>query len=433
MVFLIITIVLVPSIFFAKYFYKSWINPLSIFAIEWYFLIFLYHLKLINYYNLSPTTWYVIAISYLSFLLGCLTIFSARLLYPTVQKNKLTQTKPENLQKDNLKTFLYLTLFFGTIGMLGALQAWTVLISMYGSVTKALLNLGALYHMRVHGEIKGLMPYTSVFSYVAVFTAAIYSAGKSRITFISVLPLLAIIIKEIAVVGRAGILFGFLEFALAFLFARKLLYQSQSIKKYKLFLSIIFTISLFILSITAVKNLRGTTDSFSGKTKAIKALDEGSFISSSIYLYASGHLGVLNGFLFEEKEPVRWGENTFLFAYNFLNKFDFVDKPNSYPKGYYVPMWINTGTFLKELIADFGIWGAMIFLYLLGFFVTLFWVKTLEDKNIFSFIFLVFLSIILSLSFLVIATRLSIWIFSLTFLVIIFSILNKIKPLSFEK
>jgi oligosaccharide repeat unit polymerase len=368
-------------------------------------------------------------------LLGCLTVFTARLFYPKLQNNELLKPKSNYLLESNFKIFFYLTLFFGMIGLLGAFQAWSVLISMYGSVSKALLNLGALYHMRVHGEIKGLMPYTSVFSYVAVFTAAIYSASKSRITLISVIPLLAIIIKEIAVVGRAGILFGFLEFALTFLFARRLLFQSQSIKKYKLFLSIVFTISLFILSITAVKNLRGTTDSFSGKTKAIKALDEGSFISSSIYLYASGHLGVLNGFLFEEKEPVRWGENTFLFAYNFLNKFKFVDKPISYPQGYYVPMWINTGTFLKELIADFGIGGTLIFLFLLGFFVSFFWFKTLEDKNIFSFIFLIFLTIIISLSFLSIATRLSVWIFSLVFLIIIFFIIQKVqkKSLLFEK
>ena len=427
MVFLIITVVLVPTVWFANRIFKSWINPLSIFAIEWYFLVFLYHLKLINYPDLSFTTWYVIIISFLAFLLGCITVFIARLLNPkTIDVEQ--KSNEELTALSNPRLYLYLTIVFGIIGLLGAFQAWTVLIHMYGSVTKALLNLGALYHMRVHhGEVKGIIPYVSTFSYVAVFTAGIYSAYKSRITFISALPLIAIVLKEIAMVGRAGILFGFLEFALTFLFAKKLLFKSSNKRNYKLIFSIIFTIVLFVVSITAVKNLRGTTDSFSGKTKSIKALDQGSFISSSIYLYASGHLGVLNGFLYHEKEPVRWGENTFLFAYNFLNKFNIVDKPIAYPRGYYVPMWINTGTFMKELIADFGIGGELLFLYLLGLFISLFWYKSLERKNIFSFIFLIYLSLIIALSFLSIATRLTVWIFSLSFLIIVFSIIKQFK------
>jgi len=427
LVFLILNIILVPSLWISKYLFKKWINPLSSYTIVWYAMISFYHLKLIKYDELSVETWYVIIIAYVSFFLGIIGYFASQ---HSIKNSKIDincgNEYPKTLfiSRENSKIFFGLTLLLGLLGLLGALQAWIVLLSLYGSVTKVLLHLGALYQMRVSGELEGILPYTSIFSFASIFFAGIHSATKSRITLVSLLPLVALIIKEVAMVGRAGILFGFVEYGFTFLFASSIIrdnFKIASNNKAKLILSVTISVILFLASITFIKNLRGGSDSYSGKTRAIKALEGATFISPSIYLYLSGHIGVLNKYLEKDIEKARFGENTFQLVYNSLNKFEITSRPNGYQKGYYIPLWVNTGTFIRELLADFGIVGTMLFIYLLGYLVTHSWVRFFSNNNIVHLAILVFLMIIIFFSFLMVITRLANWFLSLG---VIFGILK---------
>lgn len=394
-------------------------------------MISFYHMKLIGYSNLSMETWYVISFSYLSIYLGAITYFSA---INSLKKEEFVQPVKQNslpilLQKDG-RISLYLTIILGVIGLVGAIQSWFVLVKIFGSIPGALLRLGALYQMRVNGELVGVWPYTSLFSYSAIFFAAVYSAVKSRITFISALPLLALIIKEIAMAGRAGILFGFAEYGFTFLFT--IFYLKDSSSKYtfnktKFISSVLIVLSLFIASVTLIKNLRAAPESFSGETRALKSLSENKFISPAIYLYTSGHIGVLNEFLEKDVENYRVGENTFQFVYNLLNKIGFTDRPETFQKPYRIPVWINTGTFIRELIADFGFPSTLLILFGLGFLLALNWNKFFVYGNFNNLVILVFLMIIIFFSFLMMITRLANWYLTLIFLLLLVSSLTKIK------
>ncbi len=391
-------------------------------------MIALYHIKLISYHELSFQTWYVIVISYFSLYLGVITYFTAK---NSIGKGEISESfecgSTPFLFQDSAKIAFYLTIILGTIGLVGAIQAWLVLINMFGSIPSALLRLGALYQMRVSGELEGIWPYTSIFSYAAIFFAAIYSATKSKVTFISALPLIALLIKEVAMAGRAGILFGLVEYAFTFLFSIYYLKIHQSdylFNKLKFFSSIIIVLILFLTSVTLVKNLRAAPESFSGETKALKSLNENKFISPAIYLYLSGHVGVLNKFLEKDVENYRFGENTFQFVYKNLNKIGFTDEPKTLQKAYRIPVWINTGTFIRELIADFGFPSTMLILFGLGFFLALNWNNFFLHGRFNNLVILVFLMIIVFFSFLMMITRLANWFLSMTFILMVIKVIE---------
>lgn len=392
-------------------------------------MISFYHMKLIGYQDLSTQTWYVVIISYLSLYLGAITYFTAKTSIGNNEtiKAEINLSNPL-LLKNEARIPLYFTFIFGMVGLIGAFQAWFVLIELFGSIPRALLRLGALYQMRVDGDLEGVWPYTSLFSYSAIFFAAIFSAVKSRITLISALPLIALIIKEIAMAGRAGILFGFAEYGFTFIFTiyyLKTNNRNYHFNKVKFTASILIVLFLFLTSITLIKNLRAAPESFSGETRALKSLNENKFFSPAIYLYTTGHIGVLNEFLEKDIENYRVGENTFQFVYNIFNKIGFTERPNTFQKAYRIPVWINTGTFIRELIADFGFPITIIILFAMGFFLALNWNNFFMHGNFSNLVILVFLMIIIFFSFLMIITRLANWYLTLALLLSILSILSK--------
>ena len=426
MLLVLTNIIFFPSVFFSKRIFKKWVNPLSVYSFIWYCMIIFFSFRLIKYDEISTETWIVIFFVHLSLYLGSFTYYSVKLL--GFKGKELKKNNFEIFLADDGKLSFFLTLVLGAIGLIGAIQAWTVLVQIYGTVINALLHLGALYQMRVQGELTDIWPYTSIFSYSSIFFAAVYSAVKSRLTLVSALPLFALVIKEIAVAGRAGILFGFVEFIFTFLFVLFFItknYPEKRIKKIPLITSIAFTIIFFLISVTIVKNLRVGNEEFRGQTRVLKQLERDSFISPSIYLYASGHIGVLNKFLEKENEHYRIGENSFQFVYNILSKFNITERPDTYQKPYFIPTWINTGTFIRELIADFGLPITFLIVFLLGFQSTLSWNYFFDRKNLYYLVQLVFLMIIIFFSFLMMITRLANWFLSPLFILLVIYFVNK--------
>ena len=375
-------------------------------------MLVLYQWKLLPYYNLSLETWMVIIVGYLSFLLGIILIFAARSL-----NDKEKEIFP-NMASIQLKIFAdggeilkYSILIMGFIGLVSAIQHWIVLIRMFGNIPAVIINANILYRLRVDNEIKGVIPYFFIFSYVGVFLSGIYTAYKKKLTLIVLLPFLGVIIEEIAKVGRAGILLSFLEFFASFVLSRNLLKEKREVKKekkYKMIVSIVSLIAFIIISASFIKMIRGTYESFSGESRQLKSLKRSSIISPSIYLYFSADVGVLNKYLQYENENTMFGENTFLVFYSALSKFGVVKKPSDYQTGYFIPMWTNTGTYLRELHADFGYTGIIIGPFLIGLLTTFLWFRFYETEKIIYLVWLNLFYVIIGFSFFVMATRISI-------------------------
>ncbi|MCK9209495.1 MAG: oligosaccharide repeat unit polymerase [Ignavibacteriaceae bacterium] len=392
-------------------------------------LIFFYELKLLPYVDIIPLAWFFIVSSFLSFLFGILTIVSARNLgsKSEIDSEKSIITMP--IFADDGKALKYSILFFSFIGFFVAFQRWWVLIHMFGSIPAVLVNAGIIYRLNVNGEIKDFIPILPNFVYVAVFLVGIYTAYKRRFTFLTFLPFISIIIKELTYFGRGEILFSLMEFLFSFLLFRHLL-NNESSKKFKFSKKnaiIASTILIIFLGVSAslIRVTRGSYENFTGGSSQLKQLKGNFIISPSIYLYLSCDVGVFSKYLERDEENTKFGQNSFLIGYDFLSKLGILKKISAFQKGYFIPMWANTGTYMRELHADFGIAGLFLGPYLIGLLITWFWFKFYEQKNLIVFAFLVYFYLIVGFSFLVMVTRLNQWYISLFIIIIYLPFLEK--------
>jgi len=427
----------ISGMVFGRLLFKKWINHLTMYCIIMGGLTFLYELKLLPYVDITPLAWFYISSSFLSFSLGILTIITARSLS---FKNQIF-TRKENINlpifKDGGITIKYTLFFLSTLCLFAAIQNWVVLIKMFGSITAVIINAITVYRMTGRGEIKGIIPYLSYSGYVAIFFSGIYTAYKRRFSLITFYPFIGIIIKELASVGRAGMLFALIEFLLSFLLFRHLLNDDLS-QKYKFskinsIVAISVLILFFIISSSLVKISRGSPESFTGTSKGLKGLKDNLIISPSLYLYLSSDIGVLSQYLRSDGDGTSFGQNTFLPVYDFLAKLGVVERPHDFQKGYYIPMWTNTGTYIRELHADFGVAGVFLGSYLIGGIITWLWFRFYEKKSLILFPFLVFMNLIIGFSFLVMVTRLLYWFISLFVIVLLIPALEKLAVISHEK
>ncbi|HRI47782.1 MAG TPA: O-antigen polymerase, partial [Ignavibacteriaceae bacterium] len=409
--------------------FKSWLNHVVIYTVIWGGMLFLYELKLMKYTALTDLTWIAVIISFLTFVLGSVTYKYVK----DFQKHSDSAFQSTFLLDGakNLK-FLKITIIItGTISLLGAIQHWAVLFDMFGSITSILINANTIYRMRVQEEIPGVIPYVSAFGFVAVFFAAIESAIKGRFTFLSFYAIVGVMLKEFAMLGRAGILIAFVEYFVVLFFVRLFLKkQTDSLnikKKSNLTLSLVITLIIFIMSASLVKNVRGAFESYRSSTKELNKLKGGLLITPSIYLYFSAHIGVFSRYLWDDSESSYFGENTFLPVYRIISKFGVVDPPSYYQKGYNIPMWTNTGTYLRELHADFGSLGIFLVPYLLGFLTSFYWFKFLKSGNLKDILILSHLYIIIVFSFLTMITRSSNLIISFVVIYMIIFLFEKYK------
>lgn len=436
MIFLIIPVITIISILLGKLLFRKWFNHITLYCTIWSVSILLYELKLLPYADITLLTWFYITSSFLSFMLGVFTIISAR---DFSNKNQIMFKQSQislPIFSDDGKALKYSIILFSLIALYAAYQHWSVLIKMFGSIPSVFLNANRIYRMNSEGEIKGIIPYISYFGYVAVFLSAIYTAYKKKFSFLTFLPLIAVIIKELANVGRAGMLFALLEFLLAFILFRHLLAddltQTYKFSKKNALIAATILILFFVISSSLVRITRGSTETYTGTSRGLKQLKDNIFVSPSLYLYLSSDVGVFNQYLSFDGEDTKFGQNTFLPVYDLLAKFGMVERPEDFQKGYFIPMWTNTGTFIRELHADFGMLGPFIGPYFIGLLITWMWFWFFEKKKLVVFAVLVYLNLIIGFSFLVMVTRLLYWFISLIILVLLLPIIEKIAE-SFSK
>jgi len=434
MSFLIVISISFMGIIIGKLIFRKWVNHLTIYCVIWGILIFLYELKLVPYPELIPLAWFFIISAFVSFLLGILTIITAKKLY--TQKQLFVQKSDVKLDifRDNGRTLKYFIYIFSFIGIYAGYQHWTVLINMFGSIPAVFLNAQKIYRMGIAGEIKGIIPYIYISGYVAVFFAGIYTAYKGKFLFLSFFPFIGIVLKEIATVGRAGMLLGLMEFLFSFFLFRNLLKDDSkkrfifSKKNAIIFISILFIFLIASSSFVRIIRTPGG-EGYKGANRKLNQLKDNLIISPSIYVYFSSDLGVLSKYLESKEEITKIGQNTFLPFHALLAKFGVGKRPSDFLRGYKIPLWTNTGTYIRELHADFGIMGVFLGPYLIGILLTWLWFKFYTGNSLIIFAFLVFLNIIVGFSFLVMVSRLMQWFLGLIIIVVCIPAIEKIAVL----
>ncbi len=363
MILLLVLVITSLGVILGKFLFKKWFNHLTLYCLIFGGSLFLYELKLLPYFELTNLTWFIIISSFLSFLFGILTVISRRNLY--LEKPTFLEKTDISLRifSDGGKTLKYAIIIFSLISLYSAYDFWKVLINQFGSIPGVLINSRIIYSLNVSGKLKGTIPYIALFGYVAVFLVGIYTAYKGKFTLLTFIPLISVILREIAGAGRVGMLMALVEFSFSFFLFRHLLNNDITNKyKFSKVNSIFATIILLVFfigaaSLVRVSRMSDKTENFTGASGTLMKTKENFIISPSVYLYLSSDIGVLSKYLSSEGEKTNIGQNTFLTIYTFLAKLDLVEKPPIYQKYYKIFAWTNTGTYLRELHADFGIAG----------------------------------------------------------------------------
>ncbi len=401
---LLVSIISFLGIILGRFIFKKWFNHLTLYCIIFGGMVFLYELKFLPYPNLIPITWFVIISSFLCFLFGILTIISARNLFK--ENPKVIEKSDISLRifADGGKTLKYALIFFSIISLYSAIEFWMILLKEFGSIPAVFINGNLIYRMNVNGELKGTTPYIFIVSFVAVFFAGVYTAYKGKFTILSFIPLVSVIIKDIGGAGRATMTLALMEFAFSFFLFRYML-NNDLLGRYKfsrknILIAGVILIVVFILSISLVRLSRNVSgENYLGASKELRGANENILISPSVYLYASSSIGVLTKYMESQGENTRFGEHSLQSIYLLLAKFKLVEKPLIFQKGYYIPLWTNNGTYLRELHADYGIAGVFIGPFLLGLLLTWLWFKFYEGKSLIVFALLVHLFLIVGFSF----------------------------------
>ena len=422
----VITIVIsIASILLGKALFGKWFNHIFLYIAAWAPIIILFQLRLIRYQEIDSGVWYLILFAFFSFILGSLTIYFSRRLKLSVADINI---KEKDIWMANEQKLLkILLLFFGIVGLIVVIQNWVVLLREFGTIQGVLLNASLVYKMRIDRSIEGQIPYFFTFSYVSMFFAAVYSASRNKISLLTLLPFVGVILKEISQSSRAGILNAFFLFFATF-FIYRYFFQIKEEKKFsnsKLVAGFMVVTLLLYLSTTLIRVTRITNEKFKGATSELNEMEANAIISPSIYLYFSGQIGTLNKVIQYEERSKLFAEKTLTMFYGTIAKFDLVKRPKDHDKGYFIPVWINTGTYLREIFMDYGFPGLIIVPFILGLLCTLFWYKFFETGSLFNLAILSHLYVIVGFSFVIFVVRLSTWVFPIVILSVVTYLIEK--------
>jgi oligosaccharide repeat unit polymerase len=435
MVFILLTLFAILFILLSKHLFEKWFNHLSAYTFIWYSMLVLYELKLIKYYNLTFETWFVILAAFAAYILGIFTFFTSRkALGHSTSIKKNTLPFDSSLFLNNSKILKYTIIITGLIGLYGAITNWLVLLNKFGSISNVMIYANVVYKARVSGSLD-FLPYFTSFSYVSIFFCGLYVAKRNRFSFFLLIPFVAVVLTGLSNMGRAGMLFALFEFSCVVIFVKYTFKKNElRIRKdrKKLVITFISLLLLLVVGATLVKSLRNPGgEKFRGSTNTLNNLEVAGVITPSIYLYLSANVVVLNEYLKLQEETASWGQNTFLPVYNLLSKFKVVQRPETYMRFYFTPVYTNTATFLRDLLVDFGVSGILMIPYFLGLLLTFLWFKFFSNSSVLLLVILVYLYVIMLFSFLMMYTRSGDWTFSLLILLLIAPILEKSSKIFF--
>lgn len=421
--------IILPVIFFSsltvllgRWAFGRWFNHVGIYGATWGFTLSLFHSGLIEYYSLESETWILIISAWLAFLFGSFTIIAGKFALAVQPKTLLSPNSKQIYfinESDLLPVYKSLWMLNIILIVHTLYEVYNVVRLLGGDVTNVLALANMLYDIRVKEGIPGSIPYFGQLVFFAAILSGIYTSATGKLKFIAFIPFLIAITTSFIQVVRALALIVAILFICAYLLNNKRVRNvstsifSQSIKR---FAAVIFLIALLVLTIEVVRSTRGIYEKFSGQSSVLKDLrkSESSFLSPSVVMYLSVHSGVLNQYLKEDVEQVVWGRYTFAPFWRIISKLGFDTYVGFYQSWFYnTPVAANTGTYIRELHADFGVGGVIIVPYFLGFICSFYWFRVAERNNICDIAILTHIYSVVAMSWFVMLTQLGGWVLSL--------------------
>lgn len=370
------------------------LNVLNVYLLIWMFMVTFYNMKLILYYDLSALTWILIFASTILVFLGYR--FGNRL-----KVRHCSESAREASTKDStLKKIIIVT---SVLSMVAIVPNTLLLIQRYG--INLLGQSSQIYADTNAGTAPFTVPYFSALAQVSCILAGIYFA-KYGFHPIIILPL-ALVMISILPSGRGWLILTifFFLYPMAF-FKRKGTDENIKIinkrkrvdtqRKLILIMAVAIIFALF-LAITVNRSKNIDTTMYQYLTPQMANIMTNTPWLMKMYQYFASPIGVLNAYL--ENPEFYFGGNTFGPLYNFLNKFGLSLEYIRYQKFYYIPFRTNVGTWLIELIQDFGFVGMLLVVTGFSVFVGYFDKKGMRNKQKEDILIAVIADTILTMSF----------------------------------
>jgi oligosaccharide repeat unit polymerase len=392
-------------IFIGKIVYGSWFNPIGFYSVVWGGVLGLFELKLINYYALEIETWIIIIASWMLYVIGALTIYY---VYPTdrfqINNNQRQSFPVFSIDIRFLKNLLWV---LNIIALLAAVYNLSLMAKLSGGLINAFIIGNLVYSYRVSEGIPGTIPYIASLVFTAATIAGAYTARVQKFTLVGIIPVINIIIIDFTIMGRADILIvGFLYSAAYFMTPKQVQPSRSGLFDMRKIVLVLILVSVIVGGAELIRSTRNVKEGLRGTTGSLKKLSTGSFITPTIYLYFSSSIGVLNQYILHDREKTVIGGHMFLTPYRILERLGVDIHAEVYQEWYKTPTHVNTGTYLRELHGDYGMVGIVVGPYILGFLISLFWLRFKRFGSFFDLSISAFLFGIVGLSFIVIATRL---------------------------
>ena len=400
--------------------YGRWTNHISIYGVVWGTQIILYEVRLIDYYPVSTEAKVFVFGSWLVFVVASLTF-----------RNHYRSDSPvRSASPPRNDVFLFVFLSVLLVGAVGIFQHWMVVLKIFGSIKSVIINGNLLYSLRKKETgIPGEWHYIDAFNLAADFLGGYFAATRRRPIILSVVPLMLEVINGIGASGRSRIVIGLVLWGTAYFLSNPKSRVIDTRKAAKRMALVGVVIVIFAVGMEAVREIRHGNESFSGETEQLSQLRGLAFVTPSVYMYLSSDLPVLSKFLdYEfagriEHDPV--GGNTFAPFYNIFAKFGLAKEIPGYEKFYSVHLSTNTGTYLRELYADWGIFGAMLGVYLLGAISSIVFELYQRKKSLVALAVLANVYVVVFFTFALQATRWGYWVISLVVSVISAAVIDK--------
>lgn len=405
-----------------------WFNHLALYSLIWGVGMAAYALRLINYKPMSGEVWLIVCYGWAAFAAGACLIPLGRAALGIVPEDRV-EGVPRSVARLELRLLAISIVLLSLIGLIGALQHWSVLISRFGSVAMVIVRGNLIYRMRVSDELPGMIPYVDSSALAAAFLAGVYSARSGRIRPIALLPLLVIIVGDIALVGRAKMLNAIVLFLSAYFVGRLgsgTMGLRLPVARWKRVVGLLLVVALFLAAAEFVRGFRGTFERFRGASRRLSKLERNILITPSLYMYISSHPAVLNAYWKAGGEHPFPGSNTFAPVFRILARFGLADDVPDYQKFYPIPFPSNTATYLRELHADFGLTGVLVGPYLLGLLCTVLWFKVRRQPKTTTLAWLAHLYVVVAFSYLYQATRAGYWVISLGLSLLVGAVIDRL-------
>jgi oligosaccharide repeat unit polymerase len=405
----------VLTILLGRWLFGMWFNHLGLYGAAWSFSLALFHVGLIRYYPLETETWMIIVAGWLAFVAGSVSVVMARF---STGGDRNSNPKSGPSHEPGLQVVRIALWVLIIVHVLDTIHLVLLVSNLIGGLNNFFVVANILYNIRIKGGIPGAIPYVSSFGLVGCILAGSYTSRVGKLKMVGFLPLLSVTVHSMLSMDRGTMIIAAIMFMSGYAISSKKGVTSHPITvgtKIRRATVLIFAIVLFAAGIEFVRSHRGIVESYSAATSTLGRLRGGSVVTPSVFFYFTGGLGVLNQYYKKETEQVVVGSYSFAPFWRLVAKLGFPSYSQTSQPFYRTPIIGNTGTYLRELHADFGPVGVVFGPFLLGVITSIVWFRARSTQRFVDIVILGHLYVVVGMSLFFLVIQLGSWLASILF------------------